>query len=117
MSGHKRLYADMVAAGEILDHDSAKKPVPRLGQYLLCKLARCAKNSVWVFLFVAGLWEHLSRSGSMSELSYLFMGQSGDHIWTSFNTDKTHKEGEDSGNSVRIVFTRFVEMLVCAHRI
>jgi hypothetical protein len=102
MSGHKRIYADMVAAGEILDYDSAKKPVPRLGQHLLCKLARGAKKSVWVFTFVTGLWEHLSRLGTMSELSYLFMGQQGDHIWTSFNTDKTHKEGEDSGNSVCI---------------
>jgi hypothetical protein len=35
--------------------------------------------------------------GSIGELNYLFMGHSGDHVWTSFNTDKTHTEGEDAG--------------------
>ena len=51
----------------------------------------------WTWLYVTALWEHLSRLDSIATLNFLFIGRSDDHIYTSFNTDKTHNQGEDAG--------------------
>jgi hypothetical protein len=91
------MFRDKVAKGEIVRHDDSKRPIPRIGYSLVCKLGRSSTRSPWVWVYVTALWEHLSRLGSIGELNYLFMGHSGDHVWTSFNTDKTHTEGEDAG--------------------
>ena len=64
---------------------------------MFCDIARQSVSQPWVFPYITGMYEHISRSGNIATLNLLrikYVG--GDSFVTSFGDSKTKKCGEEN---------------------